>query len=97
MPLVPLASSGLRGVFSQTSQPCDEEVRDVQVVVVDEGDAAAVTRVDGVAVDLLQMVLAGVVGRVRLAGEHDLHGRRGRRQNAGRGAPDRWKISSGRL
>ena len=48
-------------------------MRDVQIVVVDEGDASAVDRIDRVAIDLLQMMLAGVVGRMRLAGEHDLH------------------------
>ena len=53
--------------------PLREEVRDVQIVVVDEGDAPAVDRVDRVAIDLLQMPFAGVVGRMRLSGEHDLH------------------------
>ena len=74
MPLVPLASSGLRGVLSQTSQPCTSRLRDVQVVVVDERDAAAEPRIERVAEDVLQMMLAGFVGRVRLAGEHELHG-----------------------
>ena len=45
----------------------------MQVVVVDEGDPAAEHRIDGAAVDLLQMVLAGLVGGMRLAGEDDLH------------------------
>ena len=45
----------------------------MQVVVVDEGDAAAEHRIDGAAVDLLEVVLAGLVGRMRLAGEDDLH------------------------
>ena len=45
----------------------------MHVVVVDECDAPAVNRIDRVAVDVLQLVLAGIVGRVRLAGEHDLH------------------------
>ena len=46
MPLVPLASSGLRGLLSHTSQPCTRIVRDVHVVVVDERDAAAECRVE---------------------------------------------------
>ena len=45
----------------------------MQVVVVDEGDAAAERRIDRAAVDLLQVMLAGLVGRMRLAGEDDLH------------------------
>ena len=80
MPLVPLASSGLRGVLSQTSQPWDEEMRDVQIVVVDECDAAAINRIDCVPIDLLQVMFAGIVGRMRLAGEDDLHVPSGRRQ-----------------
>ena len=44
----------------------------MQIVVVDECDPAAEARVDRAAIDLLQMVLAGVVGRVRLAGEDEL-------------------------
>ena len=36
-----------------------EEVRDVQVVVVDEGDAAAEQRIERAPVDALQVVLAG--------------------------------------
>ena len=50
-----------------------EEMRDVQVVVVDERDAAAEQRIERASVDALQMMLADVVGRVRLAGEDDLH------------------------
>ena len=48
-------------------------MRDVQIVVVHEGDAAAEHRVDRAAVNLLKVVLAGFVGRVRLAREDDLH------------------------
>ena len=50
-----------------------EEVRDVQVVVVDERDAAAEHRIERAPVDALQVMLADVVGRMRLAGEDDLH------------------------
>ena len=49
-----------------------EEMRDVQVVVVDERHASAEHRLERATVDLLQMVLADVVGRMRLAGEDDL-------------------------
>ena len=49
-----------------------EEVRDVQIVVVDEGDASAEQRIERALVDALQMVLADIVGRMRLAGEDDL-------------------------
>ena len=45
----------------------------MQIVVVDERDAAAEHRIDRAAVDLLQVVLADLVGRMRLAGEDDLH------------------------
>ena len=48
-------------------------MRDVQVVVVDEGDAPAELRIERAFVDALQVVLADVVGRMRLAGEDDLH------------------------
>jgi hypothetical protein len=44
----------------------------VKVVVVDERNAAAVNRIDGVPVDLLQMMLARVVCRVGLSGKDDL-------------------------
>ena len=46
----------------------------MQIVVVDEGDAAAEQRIERALVDALQVVLADVVGRMRLAGEDDLHG-----------------------
>ena len=45
----------------------------MEVVVVDEGDAAAEHRIDGAAVDVLQHPLAAVVGGMGLAGEDDLH------------------------
>ena len=63
-----------------------EQVRDVQVVVVDEGDAAAEHRVEGAPEHALQVVLGRVVGRMRLAGEDDLH-RRGRRAFSMPGQP----------
>ena len=50
-----------------------EEVRHVQVVVVHERDPSAKLRIDRAAVDLLQMMLADIVGRMRLAREDDLH------------------------
>ena len=53
----------------------------MEVVVVHEADAAAEFRVERAPEDLLQVVLADVVGRMRLAGEHDLHGAAGRRQD----------------
>ena len=40
-----------------------QEVRDVQVVVVDERDPAAEHRIERAPVDALQVVLADVVGR----------------------------------
>jgi hypothetical protein len=40
----------------------DEKVGDVQVVVVDEGDAAAEERIEGAPVHALQMVLPDIVG-----------------------------------
>ncbi len=46
----------------------------MEVVVVNEPDASAEFRVERTPEDLLEMVLAGFVCRVRLAGEHDLHG-----------------------
>ena len=73
MPLVPLASSGLRGVVQPDVAALDEEVGDVQVVVVEERDAAAEGRDRAPAGRRLELVLAHVVGRVRLAGEDDLH------------------------
>ena len=45
----------------------------MEIVVVDERDPAGEHRIGGAAVDLLQVVLAGLVGGMRLAGKHDLH------------------------
>ena len=53
----------------------------MEIVVVDERDAAAEERLDGAAVDALQVVLADVVGRVRLAREDDLDRPAGRVQD----------------
>ena len=74
MPLVPLASSGLRGIVQPDVASLHQEMRDVEVVVVDERDASAERRIERPPVDALQMMLAGFVCRVRLAGEDDLHG-----------------------
>ena len=46
----------------------------MQVVPFDEGDAAAEHRIERALVDPLQVMLADFVGRVRLAGEDQLHG-----------------------
>src|SRR3954463_10451778 len=80
MPPVPPASGGWRGGVgppARVVQPhvaaLHEEMCDVQIVVVHEGDPAAEHRIDRAPVDLLQVVLAGLVGRRRLAGKHDLH------------------------
>ncbi len=54
----------------------------MQVVVVDEGDPSGEHRVDGPPVDLLDVVLAGLVGRMRLAGEDELNRPAGGRQDA---------------
>ena len=53
--------------------PLRQEVRDMQIVVVDERDPSAVGRIDRVAVNLLQVVLARVVGGMRFAREENLH------------------------
>ncbi len=50
-----------------------EEMRDVQIVVVDEGDTASIDGIDRMTVDLLQVPFAHVVGRVGLARKDDLH------------------------
>ena len=49
-----------------------EEMRHVKVVVIDERDASAIHRIDGMAIDLLEMVLPPIVRRVRFAGKHNL-------------------------
>ena len=48
-------------------------MRDVQVVVVDERHAPAKQRIERAPVDPLQMMLAHIVGRMRLAGKDNLH------------------------
>src|SRR5688572_8011249 len=58
-----------------------EVMGDVEVVVVDEANPPAELWIDGSPVDPLQMMLADVVCRVRLAGEDDLHRASGRCQN----------------
>ena len=50
-----------------------QQVGEVHVVVFEEGDAALELGVPGELVDALQHFLAGVVGRMRLAREDDLH------------------------
>ena len=54
----------------------------MEVIVVDEGDAAGELRIDGAAIDLLDVVLAGFVGGMSLAGEDELHGPAGGGQDA---------------
>ena len=73
MPLVPHASSGRRGLFSHTSQPWYISAGDGHVVVGDEHEAVAHVELAGEQFDLADHVLAGLVGRVGLAGEHELH------------------------
>ncbi len=53
--------------------PLDKEVRHVKVVVVHKGNASAKSRIHCPLVDMLEMMLADVVRRMRLAGENDLH------------------------
>jgi hypothetical protein len=57
-----------------------EGARDFDVVVLDERDAMAHRGVACELHDLADHVLAGVVGRVRLAGEHQLQRTIGRQQ-----------------
>ena len=73
-----------------------QEVRDVEIVVVHEGDPSAVRGIDRVSVDLLDVMLAGLVGRMRLAREDDLHGPAGRVEDRLQ-ASGSWKINSGAL
>ncbi len=53
----------------------------MQIVVVHEGDPAAEEWIDRSPIHLLQVVLAGVVGRMRLTGEDQLQGASARVQN----------------
>ena len=46
----------------------------MEVVVVYESDAASELRIECTPEDLLQVVLADIVGRMRFASKHDLHG-----------------------
>ena len=69
----------------------------MEVVVVHERDAPVERVVQRPPVDALEVVLADVVGRVRLAGEDDLDRPPIGRQDRGRGDRGREKISSGRL
>ena len=50
----------------------DQEVRDVQIVVVDERDAAGEHRIGRALVDLLEVMFARFVRGMRFAGEDDL-------------------------
>ena len=63
--------------FSRRVQPdvasLRQEMRDVQIVIVDEGDAPAIHGVDRVTIDVLQVMLSCIVGRMGLAGKHDLN------------------------
>ena len=72
IPDVPLASSGRRGLFSQTSTPVDEEAGDPHVVVLEDEHPAAELGRARPGEDVLDHPLAGPVGRMGLAGEHDL-------------------------
>ena len=73
MPLVPLASSGRRGVLSHTSTPRHHRARDAHVVVLDEDDVAAQLGVAARVDDRADQLLAALVLRVRLAREDELH------------------------
>ena len=55
IPLVPDASSGRRGLLSQTSTPCDEEARDPHVVVLEDEDPAAQLRASATAAKISWM------------------------------------------
>ena len=72
-PLVPEASSGRRGIVQPHVDALDQVPADVDVVVLDEDDAAGEARVVPQVGDLLDQLLARLVGRMGLAGEDDLH------------------------
>ena len=72
MPEVPEASSGRRGLLSQTSTPRTMQLGDPHVVVLEDEDAAAELRRAAAGEDRLDHLLAGPVGRVGLAGEDEL-------------------------
>jgi len=65
---------GLAGVVHPHVASLHEKVRDVEVVVVYESDAASELRIERAPENLLQVVLADIVGRMRFASKHDLHG-----------------------
>jgi hypothetical protein len=58
-----------------------QEVRDVQIVDVDEGDAAAERGVNGMRVNALQVMCAGIIGRMGFSGENGPLRSSERRQN----------------
>ena len=72
IPDVPDASSGRRGLLSQTSTPCTRKRADLHVVVLEDVDPAAELGRPRALEDLLDDPLAGSVGRMGLAREHDL-------------------------
>ena len=73
MPDVPHASCGRRGLLSHTSAPCSRARAHGDVVVVHEHEPVPHLRVGREGAHLADELLAGVVGRVRLAREHELH------------------------
>ena len=98
MPLVPLASSGRRGVLSHTSTPAHQRARDAHVVVLDEDDAARGGPRSRLAWTMrANELLAALVLRVRLAREDELHGPLGVARAASSRAPGREKRSAARL
>ena len=73
MPLVPDASSGGSGVLSQTSAPDTNRRASVHVVVREKHRSARPRRVRAMrGCNCRDQLLAALVMRVRLAGEHDL-------------------------
>ena len=75
--LLAAGAAGLAGagrVVEPDVHPLVEEARRLHVVVFDEDHLARELRRAGQAVDLLDERLARLVGRVRLAGEDELHG-----------------------
>ena len=74
MPEVPDASSGRRGLFSQTSTPWTRNLADPHVVVLEDEDPAAELGRPRPPEDLLDHGLARPVGGMGLAGEDELDG-----------------------
>src|SRR5262245_51144993 len=60
-----------------------QKMRDMHVIVFDEGNSSAKAWIDGALVEALQMALAGLVRRMRLAGKYDLDGPSQREKDAG--------------